>query len=576
MSVTFDAVKQLCKLAIYFTLYKIQTLVQSVWPWLERPAVELKQGTILGVTSKLPNGESYHCFKGVPYGKPPVGNLRFRAPVPLEKFERSPLNCCLDKGLCTQDFACFGWPILGTEDVLYLNVFTPSLPTKTSKPYPVMVYIHGGGFRMGTANACLVDPCYLVEQGVIVVTVYYRLGPLGFLCLPSAGISGNAGLKDQLLALRWVNQNIARFGGDTDNVTLFGQSAGAWSAYLHYLSPNSRKYFHRVICQSGDTCSKAMIQTDPENNARKLARALGCKATNDHDILDFLTKASAYSIVRHQDKAVSEHEEGLFQLFVFRPVVEQVLTDDSIITKEPEVLTREFDAFRMPLMTGCTTAEGMLAFEMNKRRLKELNQKPEWLAPTFMRYSKEAKRVAVGNKVKNFYLGHREIGWKTVNESCIMMTDITFAGGIYLNAELIAKYQPNVIHYHYNFAFRGRFNILRRFTGLDDVEGVCHSEDYAYMFRIPGEQQLPEESDEIKVRTTYVKLLTNFAKFANPTPVGCNLGFVWSPVQPLREVSEEFNLDCLEICQSPKMIRNSNEKRMQFIRSLIKENTNLL
>lgn len=97
-----------------------------------------------------------------------------------------------------------------------------------------------------------------------------------------------------------------------------------------------------------------------------------------------------------------------------------------------------------------------------------------------------------------------------------------------------------------------------------------------FFYRIPGEQQLPEESDEIKVRTTYVKLLTNFAKFTNPTPVGCNLGFVWSPVQPLREVSEEFNLDCLEICQSPKMIRNSNEKRMQFIRALIKENTNLL
>lgn len=169
-----------------------------VWPWFERPTVELSQGSARGVTSKLPNGKRYHYFKGVPYAKPPIGQLRFRPPVPLEKFDASPLDCNVEKGYCVQDFILFQWPIIGSEDILYLNVFTPALPSESSAPFPVIVYLHGGGFRYGSADTFALDPSYLVQEGLVVVTVYYRVGPLGFLCLPSAGISGNAGLKDQV------------------------------------------------------------------------------------------------------------------------------------------------------------------------------------------------------------------------------------------------------------------------------------------------------------------------------------------------------------------------------------------
>ncbi|XP_021699612.1 esterase B1 [Aedes aegypti] len=562
----------LCRVLFHFALYKIANKVICIWPWLKRPIVELKQGSVQGVTSKLPNGKSYHCFKGIPYAKSPVGKLRFRPPIPLEKFETTPLDCSVDKGLCVQDFFFCKCTTIGTEDVLYLNVFTPSLPSESSERLPVMVYIHGGGFRYGTANAFICDMSYLVEQGVVVVTVYYRLGPLGFLCLPRAGITGNAGLKDQLLALRWVKQNIAQFGGDADNVTLFGHSAGSWGNYLHYLSPNSRKYFHRVICISGDSSSKAEIQTSPETNARMLARAMGCKANNDNEILDFLTNASPYSIAKHQDGAVSRHEEGLFQRFVFRPVAEEVLTDDSIITKDPEETLREFNSLRMPIMTGLTSAEGMLAIELNKTRLEKLNQHPEWLAPRFLVYSDDDQRVAVGNRVKSFYLHKKDIGWDTINETCKMMSDLTFVGRNILSAELLAKYQPNVTHYHFSFAFLGRYSIFSNFVNHGKIEGACHSDDIFYMNRFPGLPKLSEQSDEHKVRNIYVKLLTNFAKFSNPTPHGCNLGFTWSPVQPVAETSAEFNLDTLEIRPSPIMIRNNNESRLQFIRSLIKEN----
>lgn len=186
------------RLGFYFIVFHIRNVIIRVWPYIERPSVKLRQGTVQGVTSKLPNGKSYHYFKSIPYAKPPVGNLRFRPPVPLEKFNSSSINCSSDKGFAVQDFMIFQWPVFGSEDILYLNVYTPGLPTETSTSYPVMVYIHGGGFRYGTASALIYDPKHLVQEGVIVVTVYYRLGPLGFLCLPDAGISGNAGLKDQV------------------------------------------------------------------------------------------------------------------------------------------------------------------------------------------------------------------------------------------------------------------------------------------------------------------------------------------------------------------------------------------
>lgn len=130
-----------------------------------------------------------------------------------------------------------------SEDCLHLNVFTPSLPSEPpseTPQLPVMVWFHGGGFVTGSAQSSMYGAKHLVQEGVVVVTVNYRLGPLGFLCLPDVGIHGNMGLKDQRMSLAWVRENIKGFGGNPDNVTIFGQSAGGSSVHLHYLSENSR------------------------------------------------------------------------------------------------------------------------------------------------------------------------------------------------------------------------------------------------------------------------------------------------------------------------------------------------
>ena len=149
------------------------------------------------------------------------------------------------------------------------------------------------------------SPEYLVQEDVVVVTINYRLGPLGFLYLPEAGCHGNAGLEDQvcssslwivtwnsleylpgkLLAMKWVQENIHDFGGDPNNVTIFGESAGGASVHIHTLSKASKKYFHKAICQSGTALMEWAIQSQPERISRKIAEMAGCKATDAREIL---------------------------------------------------------------------------------------------------------------------------------------------------------------------------------------------------------------------------------------------------------------------------------------------------
>ncbi|XP_039299663.1 esterase E4-like, partial [Nilaparvata lugens] len=142
-----------------------------------------------------------------------------------------------------------GNQVEGSEDCLYLNVYTPS---RNGVGYPVMVFIHGGGFVGGAATSDLYGPDkLLLTKDIILVTIHYRLGFLGFASLDDVDFAGNYGLKDQSLALKWVKENIAKFGGDGDKVTVVGESAGAASAHFHILSPQSQGLVQRAILLSG-------------------------------------------------------------------------------------------------------------------------------------------------------------------------------------------------------------------------------------------------------------------------------------------------------------------------------------
>lgn len=194
-----------------------------------------------------------HLFRGIPYAAPPIGPLRWKPPQPVQRWRvardatRSAPSCPqVDRGWNTQA-ATFA-----SEDCLYLEVATPDL--KPRKAMPVMVWIHGGSNYAGGGAGTIQSG--LVRKGVVLVSLQYRLGALGFLSHPAltregGGASGNYGLMDQQAALRWVRANIAAFGGDPANVTLFGESAGAMNVGLHLLSPGSRGLFAKAIEESG-------------------------------------------------------------------------------------------------------------------------------------------------------------------------------------------------------------------------------------------------------------------------------------------------------------------------------------
>ncbi len=229
-------------------------------------------------------------FLGIPFAAPPVGANRFRPPQPVEPWEGE--WPALDVGpICPQNFGFS--PGGGYEDCLYLNVWTPSPPPST--PAPVMVWFHGGAFVFGSGGESYYAGSKLAQaHGMVVVTVNYRLGPLGFLAHPALAAedpahptSGNYGLEDQIAALEWVQRNIAAFGGDPARVTIFGESAGGYSACFHYLSERSRGLFHAVISESGLCASGIIEQTraGAEAAGQAFAESFGCAGAGAPDCL---------------------------------------------------------------------------------------------------------------------------------------------------------------------------------------------------------------------------------------------------------------------------------------------------
>jgi len=215
----------------------------------ESPVVATDLGQVRGVS----NGATQQ-FLGIPYAAPPVGDLRWRPPQEPERWN-GVRDATSFGPHCPQVATPYGTPSM-TEDCLFLNVFTPP-KTNQGRPHllPVMFWIHGGGLVVGESDGY--DPSNLVAQGVVVVTINYRIGELGFLAHSALtaespkGASGNYGLLDQQAALRWVRRNIRAFGGDPDNVTIFGQSAGGLSVQSQLASPLAAGLFHKAIVESG-------------------------------------------------------------------------------------------------------------------------------------------------------------------------------------------------------------------------------------------------------------------------------------------------------------------------------------
>lgn len=243
--------------------------------------------------------------------------INFQAPVKNAKWEGT-LDATKDSPVCYQRNPYTRSQVIeGDENCLYLNVYTPS----TSANLPVMVFFHGGGWVCGAGTSMWYGPDILLDRDVVLVVPNFRLGPLGFLSTGDDAAPGNAGLKDQVMALEWVRENIAKFGGDPQRVTAFGESAGGASVHFHMMSPLSKGLIHRGISQSGTAlCSWAFSQSgETQRNSKKLAQSFGCPTQDSEMMVECLREITAHDII-DKDRIFWVSQRSFYYIFqqVFR------------------------------------------------------------------------------------------------------------------------------------------------------------------------------------------------------------------------------------------------------------------
>ncbi|MDF2159233.1 carboxylesterase family protein [Algoriphagus sp. CAU 1675] len=262
-------------------------------------SLEVTGGKVSGTQDSL---SQVKIFKGIPFAAPPIGELRWKAPQPVLPWDG--IKACVANpasAMQNPPVPFFAWseeflipkePI--SEDCLYLNVWTGA--EKSDEKRPVMVWIHGGGFSGGSGTVPLYDGLDLAKEGIVVVTINYRLGIFGFFAHPELSqesdnaVSGNYGILDQIAALEWVKSNIATFGGDPENVTIAGQSAGAFSVNALVVSPQAKGLFQKAIAQSGGMFNRGggLVSgfTGAEERGATLMKDLGIASIQDFRLLD--------------------------------------------------------------------------------------------------------------------------------------------------------------------------------------------------------------------------------------------------------------------------------------------------
>uniref|UniRef100_A0A182M1Y5 Carboxylic ester hydrolase n=1 Tax=Anopheles culicifacies TaxID=139723 RepID=A0A182M1Y5_9DIPT len=535
-----------------------------------RIMVKVMQGSIYGTKDRLPNGKPYYCFKGIPYAKPPVGKLRFASPVPIERYAVSYLDCsrerssCLGRDVITRE-------ISGSEDGLFLNVYTPALGRECNAEeplLPVMVFFHGGGMTGGNGDSSLYLPNYLVQEGTVVATVNYRLGVLGFLCLPQAGIEGNAGLKDQRLALQWIKQNVKTFGGDPNNVTIFGASSGGSNVLMHCFSDHSRQYFHKAIAQSATIFADLIYQTEPEERARSLARIFGYEGTSDEGVLNTLRDVPARRLYEAQFLVLSDREREyvpIFQ-FPFTAVIERAQSADPVMLKTPMEYLREVDRLPVPLLCGYNDREGMMELVDMIAKLSVYNNQPEkFICRSFdVDYFSPAARV-LGEEIKRHYFGEMPISRTNLNQLVDLLTD-RFVVGYYVLCKLWSEHQTKTPMYSYRFTYDGTLNKGKELLKFQQLPGACHIDEVYYLFSSPLlRTEIPPSDPAYRIRQLMVRMWTNFAKHADPTPSfdETNVPYRWEPMRSVPGSSgEPTNYTVLSIGKEMEMTTLPELNRM--------------
>ncbi|XP_037945470.1 esterase B1-like isoform X1 [Teleopsis dalmanni] len=480
--------------------------------------VNTDKGPVKGVKRLTVWDDAYYSFEKIPFAKPPLGDLRFKAPIPAEPWT-TVLDCTahakppLQKGIFYKKYK-------GSEDCLYLNVFTKEIKPTTLRP--VMVWIYGGGFQRGEATREFYSPDYFMSKDIVLVSIAYRLGPLGFLSIddPAVNVPGNAGIKDQILSLKWVQSNIAAFGGDPNNVTLFGGSAGGASTHFCMLTEQSKGLFHRAILMSGSAlCPWAMA---PQNHwAIRLAQILHYKGDENcsADIYKFLSQSKGEDLITAASTILNDKERHKRVLFPFTPTVESYETEQATLIGSAYDMLEKTWSNKIPIIISGTSFEGLLFYPDTIKRSATLDEVEncEHLLPADIDLNQtDEKLLEYGLKLKTCYFGENGCNRKDIMKFLELESDREFWHPIYRTVlyRLCANSAPT---YLLRFDFDSKEgNYVRNLVCGKDIRGVCHADDVSYIFRgaISG-THITNSPEDLVIRTM-INIFTSFAITGNP------------------------------------------------------------
>lgn len=390
---------------------------------------------------------------------------------------------------------------IGDENCLFLNVYTPTIEGSF---LPVMFWIHGGGLTYGSGNSELYGADYLVEKDVVVVTINYRCGYLGFLSLNTPEVPGNAGLKDMVQALRWVKENIHNFGGNPGNITIFGESAGGAAVSVLCASPLTKDCISKAVIQSGNALPRWAFQQNPVQNARDLARQLGCDAEDVDEILEFLTATPARDLVEAYNSLDGfekfKNEDIICGMVIEKefPDVEAVLTETFI-----DFLTSGRMA-NVPVMIGRTSleiAEKPKSDDLQIYLPKELNIEKD-----------SAESLAIVEKIKSLYFKGDHTDPENLPDHFRLLSDRFFN----IDTHRYIKYLVQVTNkpiYYYIFDYVGELNLSNHNDMFTlGYKNAAHTDELGYLFKNDFQKDVEPTPQDIRMRERMVRLWTNFAK----------------------------------------------------------------
>ncbi|XP_026075351.1 neuroligin-2b [Carassius auratus] len=529
----------------------------------KHPMVTTGYGKLRGVRKELNNEilGPVEQYLGVPYATPPVGERRFQPPEAPGSWQEI-RNATQFAPVCPQNIhgvlpeimlpvwftdnldAAAAYVQNQSEDCLYLNVYVPTEDGPLTKKHdessmnrprdedirdrrkkPVMLFIHGGSYMEGTGN--MFDASVLAAYGnVIVVTMNYRLGVLGFLSTGDLSAKGNYGLLDQIQALRWLNENIGHFGGDPERITIFGSGAGASCVNLLILSHHSEGLFQRAIAQSGSAISSWSVNYRPLMYTKILAKKVGCSYSNTADLVDCLRRKSFRELVDQDIQPARYH-------IAFGPVV-----DGDVVPDDPEILMQQGEFLNYDILLGVNQGEGLKFVDDSEGEDGISAASFDYTISNFVDnlYGYPDGKDILRETIKFMYTDWADRDNSDMRRKTLLalFTDHQWVAPAVATAKLHAEFQSPV----YFYTFHHHCQTEARPEWAD----AAHGDEIPYVFGVPmvGATDLFPcnfSKNDVMLSAVVMTYWTNFAKTGDPNvPVPQDTKFIHTKPNRFEEV----------------------------------------